>query len=75
MTGPGQLLPCSHPIYAQTPMCIFKVVRRFSLCSFNIFVSIETLESDKLSQSTLHGTKWTLVAQVLKVCKIYIKIV
>ena len=30
-------------------------------CQFHVYVSIGTLESDSLSQSTPCGTKWTLV--------------
>ena len=32
-----------------------------SPCQFHVYVSIGTLESDLLSQSTPCGTKWTLI--------------
>ena len=37
------------------------MVRIFSPCQLQVYVSIGTLESDLLSQSTPCGTKWTLV--------------
>ena len=33
----------------------------FSHCQFHVFVSMGTLKSDLLSQSTTCGTKWTTV--------------
>ena len=52
MTGPGQPRICIHPINAQTLTGVCQVVRMFSPCQFHVYVSIGTLVSDLLSQST-----------------------
>ena len=52
MTGLGQPRTCSHPINVQTLTGVCQVVRTFSPCKFYVYVSIGTLESDLLSQST-----------------------
>ena len=53
MTGPGQPQTCSHPINARTLIGVCQVVRMFSPYQFQAYISIGTLESDLLSQSTL----------------------
>ena len=60
MTGPGRPRTCSHPINVQTLTGVCQVVRIFSSCQFQVYISIGTLESD-LSQSTPCRTKWKLV--------------
>ena len=61
MTVPGQPRTCSHPINTRTLTGVCQAVRTFSPCQFQVYISIGTLESDLLSQSTPCGTKWTLV--------------
>ena len=57
MTAPGQPRTCSHPINAHTLTGVCQAVRMFSLCQFHAYVSIGTLDSDLLSQSTPCGNK------------------
>ena len=54
MTGPQT---CSHPINARMLTGVCQVVRMFSPCQFHVYVSIGTLESDLLPQSTPCETK------------------
>ena len=61
MTVPGKPRVGSHPINAPTLTGVFQAVRMFSPCQFHVYVSIGTLASDLLSQSTPCGTKWILV--------------
>ena len=60
MTGPGQPQICSHPINIRMLTGVCQAERMFSPCQFHVYVSIGTLESDLLSQSTPCGTKWKL---------------
>ena len=46
MTGPGQPQTCSHLINAQTLTGVCQAVSMFSLCQFQVYISIGTLESD-----------------------------
>ena len=55
MAGPGRPQTCSHPINAQTLTGVCEVVSMFSPCQFHVYISIGTLESDLLSQSTPCG--------------------
>ena len=64
MTGSGQPQTCSHPINARTLTGVCQAVRMFSPCQFHVYVSIETLEGDLLSQSIPCGTKMILVYQL-----------
>ena len=67
MTGPGQPRTCSYLFNAQTLTEVCQAVRMFSPCQFQVYISIGTLESDLLSQSTPCGTKLTLV-YLLRLC-------
>ena len=66
MTGTGQPRTCSHPNNTRMLTRVFQAVRMFSPCQFHVYVSIGTLESDLLSQSTPCGTKWILVYLLIK---------
>ena len=61
MIGPGKPRTCSHPINAGTLTEVCQAVRMFSPWQWHVYVSIETVGSDLLSQSTPFGTKWTFV--------------
>ena len=61
MTGPGKLRTCSHPINTLMLTGVRQVVRMFSPCQFQVYISIGTLESDLLSQSTPCETKCTML--------------
>ena len=59
MIGSGKPRTCSYLINAQILTGLCQVVRMLSPYQFHVFVSIGTLESDLLSQSTPScGTKW-----------------
>ena len=68
MTGLGQPQTCSHPINARTLTGVCQVVRMFSNCKFHVYVSIGTLESSLLSQSTPCGTKWIFIKALQLKC-------
>ena len=52
MTEPRQPQTCSHLINARMLTGVCQVVRIFSPCQFHVYVSLATLVSDLLSQST-----------------------
>ena len=50
MTGPGQPQTCSHPINTWTLTGVRQAVKMF--CQFQLYVSIETLDSDISNSNT-----------------------
>ena len=67
MTGPGQPRTCSHLINTRTLTGVCQVVRMFSPCQFQVYISIGTLESDLLSESTPCGTIMVFVKCVKRI--------